>query len=292
MYKINFNHLYYFLTIAKEGSIVKASRILNMTQPALSHQLKNLELDLGFKLFDRVGKRLVINEQGEVVQDYANKIFRQSEEMMAYLNSDHEESVKILRVGVVNWLSKDEIYNFIKPLLFNQNIHVEVYSKSIEELLNEVENDHIDVALCDAPYSDRRKDLTGHFISNDPIVCVAKSKDQFKGKFPGCLTNKKIVNYSVTCLLGDYIDQFIRKNDLEVQNVGSFSDIGLLRVTVENAPIAAFLPKSVVKQSLKRKDLVTLGTLKDYQFSLWAVTKKKIAKDGLLADLLKKAAKH
>ena len=47
MYKINFNHLYYFLTISKEGSIVKASKKLHMTQPALSHQLRLLEEDLG-----------------------------------------------------------------------------------------------------------------------------------------------------------------------------------------------------------------------------------------------------
>ncbi len=60
MYKINFNHLYYFLTISKEGSIVKASKKLHMTQPALSHQLKSLEIDLGKKLFDRVGRRLIL----------------------------------------------------------------------------------------------------------------------------------------------------------------------------------------------------------------------------------------
>jgi DNA-binding transcriptional LysR family regulator len=40
MYKLNFNHLHYFLTISEEGSIVKAAKKLNMTQPSLSHQLK------------------------------------------------------------------------------------------------------------------------------------------------------------------------------------------------------------------------------------------------------------
>ena len=66
MYRINFNHLYYFLIISKEGSIVKAAKKLNITQPALSHQLRLLEEDLGKKLFDRVGKRLVINSDGRI----------------------------------------------------------------------------------------------------------------------------------------------------------------------------------------------------------------------------------
>lgn len=291
MYKINFNHLHYFLTIAKLGSISKAAKILNITQPALSHQLRILEEDLGIKLFDRVGKRLVINHHGEKVQDYAHKIFRHSEEMMAYLKSDHEEAIKVFKVGAVSWISKDIIYDFIKPLLFNQNIRIEVFHKSIEELLEDVEQDQIDIALCDAPYSDRKKELAGHFISNDPIVCVAKNKENFKGRFPKCLNNKKLVNYSEACLLGDYIDQFIRKNDLEVNTVGSFDDISLLRVTAEHGAIAAFLPKSVVAQPLKRKELVTLGTLKEYKFSLWAVTKKNFPKEGLLNKLLSRALK-
>lgn len=291
MYKINFNHLHYFLTIAKEGSISKAAKVLHITQPALSHQLRILEEDLGIKLFDRVGKRLVINEHGDKVQDYANKIFRQSEEMMAYINSDHEEAVKVIKVGAVSWISKDQIHNFIKPLLFNQNIKVEVFHKSVEELLNDVESDLIDVALCDAPYSDRSKALSGHFISNDDIVCVAKGKEYFKGRFPKCLNNKKLVNYSQACLLGDYIDQFIRKNELDVQTVGSFDDISLISIAAQTGPIAAFLPKTVVKQALKSKELVTLGTLKNYKFSLWAITKKDIPNDGLLSELLKKATR-
>ena len=291
MYKINFNHLHYFLTIAKEGSISKAAKILFITQPALSHQLRILEEDLGFKLFDRVGKRLVINERGEKVQEYANKIFRQSEEMMAYIKSDNEESIKVFKVGAVSWISKDQIYNFIKPLLFNQNIKIEVFHKSVDDLLSDLEKDLIDVALCDAPYSDRSKTLSGHFIASDPIVCVARSKDYFKGRFPKCLNNKKLVNYSEACLLGDYIDQFIRKNELDVQTVGSFDDISLLRIAAQTGAIAAFLPKSVVKQPLKSKELVTLGTLKEYKFSLWAITKKDFPQEGILNELLKKAGK-
>jgi LysR family transcriptional activator of nhaA len=117
LYKINFNHLYYFLTISKEGSIVKASKKLHLTQPALSHQLKILEQDLGKNLFDRVGRRLIINKDGESVKAYASKIFRHSEEMIQFLKSDDDDFIQIVKVGTVPWLSKDQTYDFLEPLV-------------------------------------------------------------------------------------------------------------------------------------------------------------------------------
>ncbi|MEX0799216.1 MAG: LysR family transcriptional regulator [Bacteriovoracaceae bacterium] len=287
MYKINFNHLYYFSTIAKEGSIVKASKVLNMTQPALSHQLRLLEEDLGVKLFDRVGRKLVLNENGERAREYAVKIFRNSEEMVTFFKSDIESTKTIIKIGAAPWVSKDQIYSFLRQTLFNQFCQIKVFQNDVEGLLEDVENEQIDIALCDAPYSDRLKALQGHYINHDPIVCVASEKKGFKGRFPKCLNEKKMINYSEACFMGDNIDQFLKINKLEVQTVGEFSDIGLIRVAVRNGGVAAFLPRSVVKQDLESKKLVSLGVLKEYSFSLWAITRKDINRKGAAYSLLK-----
>lgn len=289
MYKINFNHLYYFTTIAKEGSIVKASKTLNMTQPALSHQLRLLEEDLGVKLFDRVGRKLVLNENGERAREYAVKIFRNSEEMVTFFKSDIEETKTIIKIGAVPWVSKDQIYNFLRSTLFNQFCQVRVFQKDVEALLKDVENEEIDIALCDAPYSDRFKTLQGHYINHDPIICVAADKSGFLGRFPKCLNGKKIINYSSACFMGDSIDEFLKLNQLDVQTVGEFSDVGLIRVAAGRGGVAAFLPKSVVKQDLKQKKLVSLGALKEYNFSLWAISRKDINRNSAAFSLLKGA---
>jgi len=192
VYKINFNHLYYFLTIAKEGSIVKASKKLHITQPALSHQLKILEDDLGRKLFDRIGRRLVINQDGEFVKEYASKIFRHSEEMVTFLKADTDNLIKIVKVGTVPWLSKNQMYDFLKPLIASKNIRVQVFQKELESLLEDVQNDRLDIILCDSPYSGRLKKLQVHQLSTDTIVCVASTKEAFKGNFPQCIEGKKL----------------------------------------------------------------------------------------------------
>ena len=58
-------HLRYFLAIAKAGSISSAAEILHIAQPPLSRQLKDLERELGFELFERNKKRKVqLTDQG------------------------------------------------------------------------------------------------------------------------------------------------------------------------------------------------------------------------------------
>lgn len=288
MYKINFNHLHYFLTIAKEGSIVRASKVLNITQPALSHQLKILEQDLGKKLFDRNGKRLVINKSGEAVKEYASKIFRHSEEMIQVLKSDKITIIKIIKIGTVPWISKDQIYQFIKPLVLNKHIKIEVHHKDLESLIKDVQNNRMDIILCDAPYSGRSKKLQGHLLRTDQVYCVSSKKLASKEKFPENLNGTKIVTYSDSCILSDQIDNFLFRNKIILKKFGEFSDSSLIRIAAENGAGIAFLPKTVVKRSIKDKKLFKLGELTDAKFSLWAITRKGNKRDSLISETLAK----
>jgi LysR family transcriptional activator of nhaA len=288
MYRINFNHLYYFLTIAKEGSIVKASKKLHVTQPALSHQLRLLEEDLEKKLFDRVGKRLVLNNEGAAVKEYADKIFRHSEEMIQFLKSDSPHTVKIIKIGTVPWLSKDEIYSFIKPFIFSQHIRVEVYQKDLETFIKDIQGNRLDIILCDSPYSGRSKKLQGHRLSTETLVCVSGNKQDLKGKFPQSLEGKKFINYSEACMTADKIDDFFERNNISVQTVGAFTDSALIKTTVEKGGVLTFLPLSIVKDSLKTKKLFKVGEIPKLKFSLWAIIPKDTKRDSLIFDLLKK----
>ena len=67
-------HLKYFQIVANERSFTKAAEKLNMSQPPLSRQIKDLENELGVKLFIRKYKNLELTEQGELFLDYANRI--------------------------------------------------------------------------------------------------------------------------------------------------------------------------------------------------------------------------
>src|SRR3982751_3032771 len=78
---LNYHHLLYFYVVAKEGSIARATAVLNLTQPTISAQLKVLEESLGEKLFEKSGRKLVLTEMGKVVYRYAEEIFTLGREL-------------------------------------------------------------------------------------------------------------------------------------------------------------------------------------------------------------------
>jgi LysR family transcriptional activator of nhaA len=75
MTPLNFHHLRYFWAVAKEGNLTRAARQLHVSQSALSAQIRQLEADLGQRLFHRTGRTLTLTEAGQVALSYADEIF-------------------------------------------------------------------------------------------------------------------------------------------------------------------------------------------------------------------------
>src|SRR3954447_19627853 len=95
---LNYNHLYYFWMVAREGTVVRASEELMVSQPTVSIQLKELEASLGARLFDRLGRRLVLTESGKIAFNYANEIFSLGRDLMNAL--DEQPAGRPLKLAV------------------------------------------------------------------------------------------------------------------------------------------------------------------------------------------------
>jgi len=67
MHWLNYHHLLYFWTVAREGSVSRAAESLHLSQPTVSGQLRRLERSLGIRLFKRSGRNLVPTEEGRMV---------------------------------------------------------------------------------------------------------------------------------------------------------------------------------------------------------------------------------
>jgi LysR family transcriptional activator of nhaA len=68
---LNYHHLLYFYTVAREGSVARASEALHLTQPTISAQVRQLERTLGERLFERRGRGLALTEAGRLAYHYA-----------------------------------------------------------------------------------------------------------------------------------------------------------------------------------------------------------------------------
>ena len=92
-------HLRYFVTVADEGSVTKAAKMLRLAQPSLTRQIKNLEEELHVSLFRRDKKRMELTEDGQFFLTRARRLLSQAEEDVDDLRSHSLGETKPLKIG-------------------------------------------------------------------------------------------------------------------------------------------------------------------------------------------------
>ncbi len=114
---INYHHLLYFWTVAKEGSIVKASEKLLLAQPTISGQIKRFEEVLGEKLFEKRGRNLVMTEVGQLVFRYAEEIFSLGEELQDVLKGRPTNRPPKIVIGISNSFPRLIAHLLLAPMV-------------------------------------------------------------------------------------------------------------------------------------------------------------------------------
>jgi len=122
---LNYHHLRYFWTVAKEGSLKQAAENLRVSQPSISAQLSELEEVLGEKLFRRRGRSKVLTDAGQVAYRYADEIFTLGRELMNAIKQRPTAQALRLYVGVADSFPKLVTNEILKPVFsMPQPVHV------------------------------------------------------------------------------------------------------------------------------------------------------------------------
>ncbi len=153
MHRLNYHHLLYFWTVAKEGSITQASKVLHLAHPTISGQIHLLEDTLGEKLFARKGRSLGLTETGRVVFRYADEIFSLGQQLVDTVQGRTGGQQLRLVVGVSDVLAKSIVHRMLEPA-FRLEDRVRVIcreNRSAEAFLGELAVHSIDVVLSDTP---------------------------------------------------------------------------------------------------------------------------------------------
>ncbi len=151
MSHINYNHLYYFWHVYKEGSVVGAAEALFLTPQTITGQIKALEERLQGKLFKRKGRGLEPSELGELVFRYADRMFTLSQEMLDIVNY-RKESNLLFDVGVADALSKRLVSGVLDAAVVeSEQIHLRCFESTHELLLEQLSQHKLDMIISDCP---------------------------------------------------------------------------------------------------------------------------------------------
>lgn len=138
--------LKYFVESARKNSISKAANELNLTQPTLSRQLKDLEFELGYKLFVRTNYNIVLTKEGEIlykracdILDLFDKTKKEFESLKAFNGGD-------VYIGCAETIGISKIAKVAKKLQ-KHNIKFHLFSGNYESVLEKLNNSLIDFAV-------------------------------------------------------------------------------------------------------------------------------------------------
>lgn len=158
MADLNYHHLRYFREVAHDGNLTRTAERLNLSQSALSTQIRQLEARLGHALFDRRGRQLVLTEVGRIALDHADRIFGTGEELMATLRGAGPGR-QAIRVGASSTLSRNFQLAFLRPVLGRAGVEIVLRSGSVPVLYEALAALALDVVLTTEPPA--RDDFAG-----------------------------------------------------------------------------------------------------------------------------------
>lgn len=126
---MNLLHLQYFYVVAKEQGFTNASKILRIQQPAISRMVKILEDDIGFPLFEKVGRNVQLTKAGMEVFEYCKKIFETVDELKQSLGQISGECKGPLLLGASEPIASYMLPAVLKSYLEDQpEVYPNIYS--------------------------------------------------------------------------------------------------------------------------------------------------------------------
>ncbi len=278
MARLNYHHLHYFWSVAKEGNLTRAAASLHVSQSALSTQIRQLEDQIGQPLFKREGRSLQLTEAGRVALGYAETIFSTGSELMALLRDGVRRDRQVLRIGAVATLSRNFQENFIRPLLSRND--VELVLQALDLLLS---NRRIH---ADAEHAWRCRR-----IARQPVSLVGKPRSRGKAfRFPQELAEVPLLLPSRDNDIRAGFDLLCEQQGLRCQVLAEVDDMAMLRLLARDSDAVALLPAVVVRDELVSGSLSEYCVVPDLYENFYAVTVARHFEPPLLKALLKRDA--
>ena len=288
MASLNLHHLRLFRAVASDGTLTGAARGLNLSQSALSTQIKTLEASLGHDLFERRGRGLILTEAGRIALDHAEAIFRTADDLTATLR-ETGRGRRALRVGALATLSRNFQMQFLRPLIGRSDVEVVLHSGSQAELLRGLASLAFDVVLTNlAPPRDAATPWLVHRLAEQRVSLIGTPARL--GPTPPAirdlLAQQPLILPPPETALRTAFDALTSRLGIAPMIAAEVDDMAMLRLLAREDAGLAVIPPIVVQDELAAGLLVEAAQLDDVVETFHAVTAARRFPNPLLAEVV------
>ncbi len=261
---MNTVHLDTFLAVSRTKSFSKAAKLLNMSQPSVSHHIQTLETEFEVRLFKREPRKVELTEHGKI-------LLRHSEELLGYIDKltvsmKNAKQPDILRIGCSNTIGEavisDILNDFYSGAAFSpEQLRLKVGTSN--EIADSLYNEEIDIALVEG-----KEDKYPFFVEpfdEDEVILVASPTYEFvfDGFFaPSCLKKATWLIREHGCSLRQAASDYWDAVKLEPASVMEFNNNQLIIEAVKKGFGIAAVSRKAYGREIENGDLVNVPTKK------------------------------
>lgn len=276
MNNINYKHLYYFWAVAKDGSIARASERLHLTPQTISGQLGLLEENMGVKLFERVGRGLVLSEAGQTTLSYADEIFQLGTELKEVLRGQPSGRPLQLNVGITEVMPKLIAYRLLEPALqLPDPVHIVCREGKLNNLLADIAVHKVDMILTDSSIPPGMNVKAFNHLLGECGVSFFAVKEQaalYGDNFPFSLSGAPMLVPSEDTTLRSELTQWFERIQIYPRIVGEFDDSALMKAFGQ-AGVGIFSAPTVIEQEVRQQyNVEIIGHTADIRERFYAIS--------------------
>lgn len=241
MSHLNYNHLYYFWMVCKQGSVTKAADALFLTPQTVTGQIKALEDRMAGKLTKRNGRSIEPTELGQLVFKYADRMFGLSYEMLDIVNYSQLNNVQF-DVGVADAISKRLVSKILMTTIPDDNsIHLRCFESTHEMLLEQLSQHKLDMILSDCPVDSSQSPGLFSKKLGESHMGFFSSGGVDTTRYPALLQEYKLLIPGSRTAMGRKVRQWFDHQGIQPNILGEFDDAALMKAFALYHPDVIFM---------------------------------------------------
>lgn len=274
---LNYHHLLYFWTVAREGGLSPAARMLSVSPSAISAQLRLLEESLGEKLFRKRGRTRSLTETGELVFSYAEEIFNTGRELQNVLKGTTLGRLPRLVIGAADSFPKLVTRFLLRPLDIEScgEVHLVCREGKLPDLISQLATYRMDIVFADEPPPSPTS-IRAHVVElgASPVAfCAAGPLGRRLGRnFPHGLHGSPALLPSENTPLRRELDFWFNSLGVRPRIVGEFEDASLMKIMATDGRAFTVVPAIIAEEAWSRYQLRSFGLTEECSYRFHAIT--------------------
>ncbi len=262
---MEFRNLKTFIAVAKQLSFYKAAERLNYAQSSVSAQIQSLEEDLGVKLFDRLGRRILLTEAGEQFMQYAEKMVSLAAESRAAMDQPRHLKGK-LTIRIPESFGVYHLPAILKQFRAKHpNVHLRFITCTHDKLAKDLRRGITDLAFL-LTDSIAASDLDIEKLGIEPLVLAAQPGHPLtrQTKMPtSALGNETLLLSRVDCSYRRILEKILSEGKIAVKKSLELNSVAAIKACVRRGLGITIVPRIAVEEELAQGKLTAIDWVED-----------------------------